>query len=105
LSIIANASEKVSALQVQIKKDEPVLEQLEKDLTIQNQELQVILEETSKKNEEVSENTRVQDIEVKKIQEMNEGIQQEKAETEKAKEKALKLADSLTTKDIGEVSG
>jgi hypothetical protein len=105
LAIIDNAQNKVVVLQKEIREKEPVLEKLEKELTIQNEHLSIELEKTDKKNSEVTESTRVQNIEVEKVTVMVADINLEKDETEKEKDKAVKLCESLNIKDIGEISG
>lgn len=105
MAIIENAQNKVTILQKEIREKEPVLEKLEKELTIQNEHLSIELEKTDKKNSEVSESTRLQNIEVEKVTTMVADINLEKEETEKEKDKAIKLCESLNTKDIGEISG
>lgn len=105
LAIIENAQNKVTILQKEIKEKEPVLEKLERELTIQNEHLSIELEKTDKKNIEVTESTRVQNIEVATVSSMVADINLEKEETEKEKDKAIKLCESLNTKDIGEISG
>ena len=47
LQIIENAQQKVSVLQEQIKNDEPILEQLSKDLAIKSIELKKVLDVTN----------------------------------------------------------
>jgi len=104
LTIIEKAQVKVSDLQTKIKEDEPILEKLEKDLTKQNDELQVILVEVNAKNEEVSKSQAIQNEEVAKIEEIKRGIAEECRETEEQKASALKLAEQISPKDITEVS-
>jgi len=104
LTIIEKAQKKVSDLQTKIKEDEPILEKLEKDLTKQNDELQVILVEVNTKNEEVSKSQAIQNEEVAKIEEIKRGIAEECKETEEQKASALKLAEQISPKDITEVS-
>jgi len=104
LTIIENAQTKVSILQDQIKKDEPILEQLGKDLEVKSVELKQVLEVTNKKKEEVAQSSEIQDVKVKELEKMAAKINEDKQDTEKQKDRAMKLADSLSAKDITEVS-
>jgi len=80
------------------------LEQLDRDLTVQTVQLDEILAETKKKTIEVSERTEIQNEEVRKLKIVTEEIQNEKADTEKQKANALKLAETFSGKDISEVN-
>ena len=105
LTIISNAQDKVVTLQQKITEDEPVLQQLSKDLEVQKADLDIIQAETEAKKAEVTEKKAIQDVEVEKLQKMKDEIMEEKKETEAMKKSALASADKLNKNDINEVSG
>eukprot|EP00801_Mesodinium_rubrum_P000083 Mrub_00083.p1 GENE.Mrub_00083~~Mrub_00083.p1 ORF type:complete len:1986 (+),score=436.27 Mrub_00083:724-5958(+) len=104
LDIIEDSQNKTISLQKDIRDSEPKLQELEMNLTKKNETLGIILEETNKKKEEVMIAGKEQNLKVDIQDKMLEEINQEKADTEREKTKALALADKLDSNGIKEVS-
>lgn len=75
-------------LQKRIKEEEPKLQDLEIQLTKQNETLRIILDETNKKREEVLIASKEQNLKVDQLEKMNEEIRLEKVDTEREKDEA-----------------
>jgi len=105
LNTISDAETKVNSLQKQIKEDEPRLEKLDKELSVKKVDLDATLLETNIKVAEVTEKTKIQDAEVKTLNEMKKSIEFDKQDCEKSKKEALELADKFKDAEIKEVAG
>jgi hypothetical protein len=101
LKIIENASKKVADLQAKIEEDKPKLKKLGIELEEKDKVLKVNLDETEIQSKDVKEQAEIQNAEVAVLNEKTNAIKEDKKETEKNKEDALKSADSLSKDDFG----
>jgi len=101
LKIIDNASKKVAQLQAEIEEAKPKLKQLGIELVEKDKLLKENLQVTEVKSIDVKAKSTVQNAEVEELTLKTDKIKEDKAETEKNKEDALKSADSLSKDDFG----
>lgn len=104
MELIEVAQYQVEDLKSFIQDEEPKLLKVEKNLDERKEVLTKAIEESNQKKEQIRVLTSEQNEKLENLRILSDQIKNEKEETEREKDAAIKLAERMTGKDLNEIN-